>query len=252
VVVGDPTAFLGPRPFRPGTLGKELARLSSQLNDGGDPTPGSASGVPSNGLKPFVFDWARLMPKAILYVHTSRAGLEAQKGSVARVEGHGPVTTQWLRDRLGPRVRFEVKEVIDLARQTPVDAYEVPARHREAVALRTPVDCFPFAVTPARDSQIDHTKEYQPPEDGGPPGQSRLANYGPLNGLHHRIKTSRRWTVRQPFDGIYLWRDPYGQIYLVDGTGTRQVTRPDTGRHQATADLELELYSSDILLDDTA
>ena len=44
---------------------------------------------------------------------------------------------------------------------------------------------------------------------------------------HHRIKTHGRWQVRQPFPGIYLWRDRYGATYLVDNTGTRQLRTPD-------------------------
>jgi hypothetical protein len=42
---------------------------------------------------------------------------------------------------------------------------------------------------------------------------------------HHRPKTFGRWTVKQPFPGIYLWRDPYGALYLVDHTGTRALRR---------------------------
>ena len=59
---------------------------------------------------------------------------------VARVEGHGPVTESWLRGVLGRFARFVVRPVIDLADQSPVDAYEVPARHRRAVQLMTPAD----------------------------------------------------------------------------------------------------------------
>ena len=45
-------------------------------------------------------------------------------------------------------------------------------------------------------------------------------------GLHHRIKTHRRWQVAQPYPGIYLWRDPHGATYLVDHTGTRRPPTP--------------------------
>jgi hypothetical protein len=38
---------------------------------------------------------------------------------------------------------------------------------------------------------------------------------------HHRLKTFGRWTIKQPFPGIYLWRDPHGAYNLVDHTGTR-------------------------------
>ena len=53
--------------------------------------------------------------------------------------------------------------------------------------------------------------------------QSRIGNYGPMVTFHHRIKTHGAWQVRQPFPGLYLWRDPYGTTYLVDHTGTRRL-----------------------------
>jgi hypothetical protein len=46
------------------------------------------------------------MPKAVLYVHTSRAGLEDSDGYAVRVEDAGALTTDWLRNRLGPHVRL--------------------------------------------------------------------------------------------------------------------------------------------------
>jgi hypothetical protein len=70
--------------------------------------------------------------------------------------------------------------------------------------------------------QVDHTEPYDP---GGPPGQSRIGNYGPLSTPHHRIKTFSRWQVQQPFPGIYVWRDPHGNHYLVDHTGTRSIPK---------------------------
>ena len=29
--------------------------------------------------------------------------------------------------------------------------------------------------------------------------------------------------MKQPFPGIYVWRDPYGATYLVDHSGTRRL-----------------------------
>ncbi|MCB8955431.1 MAG: HNH endonuclease [Nocardioides sp.] len=150
----------------------------------------------------------------VLYVH-SYAGPDREE--IARVEGHGPVTETWLRDVLGPRARFTVQPALDLAGQAPVDAYEIPDRHRTAVHLMTPADVFPYASNTSRRMQIDHTV---PHDDGGP---STIGNYGPMTLTHHRIKTHDRWQVQQPFPGIYLWRDPGGAIYLVDHTGTRQI-----------------------------
>ena len=87
----------------------------------------------------------------------------------------------------------------------------------------TPADTFPFSSSLTA-TQIDHTVPFDH-RPGAPPGQSRLGNYGPMSTPHHRLKTFGRWTVKQPFPGIYLWRDPHGAHYLVDHTGTRTLSR---------------------------
>ena len=152
--------------------------------------------------------------EVVLYVHTY-AGPDRE--DIVRVEGHGPVTEEWVRTVLGPKARFTIRPVLDLAGQAPVDAYEVPDRHRQAVHLMTPADIFPFASCTSRSMQVDHTV----PHDEG--GESGVGNYGPMTTLHHRIKTHGDWECRQPFPSIYVWRDPHGAFYLVDHTGTRRL-----------------------------
>lgn len=161
-------------------------------------------------------DTTDLLPRVTLYVHTY-AGDDAP--GVARVEGHGPVTEAWVRRVLGPRARFTIRPVLDLAGQAPVDSYEIPDRHRQAVHLMTPADIFPFANCTTRDMEIDHTI----PFDAG--GVSGVGNYGPMTTFHHRIKTFAGWQVQQPFPGIYVWRDPYGRFSVVDHTGTHLLPR---------------------------
>jgi hypothetical protein len=160
-------------------------------------------------------DIADLLPSVTLFVHTYTG---ADAPGIARIEGHGAVTEEWLARVLGPRARFTVRPVLDIEGQAPVDAYEIPDRHRRAVRLMTPADVFPFANCTSDVMQVDHTVPY---EADGPPDQSRIGNYAPLTTWHHRIKTHGGWQVRQPFPGSYVWRDPYGQGYLVDHTGTR-------------------------------
>ncbi len=193
---------------------------------------------PRTGEKPEL-DWATVMPSVILHVHTY-AGSEPT--GTARAEGHGPVTEEWVRDHLGPHARFTIRPVLDLEGQAPVDAYEIPDRHRQAVHLMTPADTFPWGVSTSRAQQIDHTEPYR---SGGPPGQSRVGNYGPMTTFHHRIKTHGAWEVRQPFPGIYVWRDPHGATYVVDHSGTRRLA--DVGRTDrrspAEARLEQALFS---------
>jgi hypothetical protein len=157
-------------------------------------------------------------PVVHLHVHTY-AGPDA--AGIARVEGHGPVTEAWIREVLGPRAMFKVQQVVDLAGQAPVDSYEIPDRHREAVHLMTPADTFPYASSLSRDTQVDHTV----PHDRG--GVSGVGNYGPMTLRHHRIKThAKGWAVKQPFPGIYIWRDPHHGYHLVDHTGTRPIPAP--------------------------
>jgi hypothetical protein len=157
---------------------------------------------------------ADLLPTVQLYLH-SYVGVDAEP--IARLEGHGPVTEAWITRVLGPRCRFKVQPVLDLAGQAPVDAYEIPDRHRQAVHLMTPADTFPHSSNLSRTKQVDHTVPFG---EGGPSG---IGNYGPLTTLHHRIKTHAGWQVKQPFPGIYVWRDPHGGFTLVDHTGTRRL-----------------------------
>jgi hypothetical protein len=59
---------------------------------------------------------------------------------------------------------------------------------------------------------------------------------------NHRIKTFRKdeLDVKQPWPGIYLWRDATGQIYLRDCTGTRTV--PASAPAARPRPLVVELY----------
>ena len=113
-------------------------------------------------------DLGDVLPRVTLYVHLDgRPEREVDEHGrpverVARVEGHGPVTQSWLREVLGPHARFTVRPVFDLAGQVPVDAYEVPQRHRRAVRLMTPADIFPFSSCTSPAMQVDHTV----PHDG--------------------------------------------------------------------------------------
>jgi hypothetical protein len=193
----------------------------------------------ADGSQPasYEVDESRLLPAVRLFVHLGSSG-------AARVEGMGPVTDDWVRTHLGERCRFKITAVLDPLGQTPVDGYEIPGRHRQAVRLMTPADTFPFAASTSRGMQIDHTEEYVR-GPGAPPGQSRVGNYGPMVTFHHRIKThAHGWRVEQPFPGIYVWRDPYGAFYLVDHTGTRAL---GAGRPRVPS--RIETYLTGLVLE---
>jgi hypothetical protein len=121
-----------------------------------------------------------------------------------------------------------VVPVLDVAGQEPVDAYETPARLREAVHLRNPACVFPWSSNTSRRVDMDHTVPYVPPEDGGPPGQTGLHNLGPLSRYAHRLRTHGRWRLRQPRPGVFEWRSPHGYRYRVDRHGTRPLGRQHT------------------------
>jgi hypothetical protein len=175
-------------------------------------------------------DWSQFLPAVTVYVHLygGPAGPDSADGSgLARIEGIGPVTEAWVREHLGPHARFTIRPVIDIEGQAPVDAYEIPGRHRQAVHLMGPANTFPYATNTSRGLQVDHTTAYRHGPVAKGAGQSRIGNYGELTVLHHRIKTFTGWQVQQPFPDIYLWRDPYGAHYLVDHTGTCRLGQHD-------------------------
>ncbi|WGX98095.1 HNH endonuclease signature motif containing protein [Nocardioides sp. L-11A] len=162
---------------------------------------------------------------------------------IARLEGHGPVTIARMMRLLGEAgARTRITPVIDLPGQAPVDAYEIPARLREAVHLIHPADVFPYAANTTRDVDLDHAVPYS---EGGP---TSIGNLGPLTRTHHRVKTHAGWQVRHPFPGIVIWRDPYGAHYLIDPTGTRRVT-PTTGDDTPT---RTDIMVTHFVLDHTA
>ncbi len=197
--------------------------------------PEAVPACPCRGGR-FRYDTRTLLPTLTLYLHLHADTLSRGNG-VIRCEDLGPLSALYLRDFLGPHALINLKPVIDPAGLAPVDAYEIPDRHREALHLRTPADVFPYAPNTGRRKQADHTKPYRSKAHGGAPGQTSLDNLGGMTQFHHRVKTHGRWQLQQPFPGIYLWQSPHGSIFLVDHTGTRQIRRPHgTGQAAATAD----------------
>ena len=178
-------------------------------------------------IQPPGVDQHKLRPQVMLHIHLSHeallatAGAEALGGGVGRLEAVGPVTLGQVRRFLadtGCEVR--VQPVIDPQDTPATDSYEIPRRIREAMFLRMPASCFPYAAGTRR-MDLDHTKPYLPPANGGPPGQTGVHNLGPLIRSEHRIKTHSRWQVRQPEPGIWIWRSPHHAHYMVTNTGTQ-------------------------------
>lgn len=162
---------------------------------------------------PAGFDPRLARPDVVLHIHLAAETLTTGAGA-ARSQ-LGPLTLGQVRRLLtGTACRIRLQPVIDLpADLTPADAYEIPTGLRRRIALRCPASTFPYSPT-TTGTDLDHTIPYQPPDQGGPPGQTRLDNLGPLSRPEHRLKTHSPWQLRQPEPGTYLWRSPHGHHWI--------------------------------------
>ncbi len=151
--------------------------------------------------------------------------------NLARLDNHHQLlTADAIRDWCGtPGTQVIVKPVIDLADTVAVDSYEVPDRIATRVKLARTTCTFPHCNRPAEKTDLDHTIEYVPPDQGGPPDQTSTENLAPLCRHDHRAKThpspaDRPWRVTGLSPGHWLWTSPHGQHYLVHPDGTTPLT----------------------------
>jgi hypothetical protein len=202
-----------------------LARGEQPLIDPAEPSPSNRTGH----------------RQVVLHVHLAAAALagtpEVDPGSgrlgihLARVENHRQtLTADAVRDWCGvPGTQITVKPVIDLTETISVEAYEIPDRIAQRVRYQRPTCVFPHCTRPARATDLDHTTEWRPPEEGGPPGQTSTDNLAPLCRTHHRAKThptptglpgETRWRYQRLTPGTWLWTSPHARRYLVHPDGT--------------------------------
>ncbi len=172
----------------------------------------------------------RPVRRTVLHLHLSHAALSGGD-SVGRCENtRTPVTAEQIREWCGhPATHLTVKPVLDLADHVSVDAYEVPDRITEVVALRDQACVFPWCTRPARrlrpdqhGCDCDHVTPYR--ADGGP-DQTCTCQLAPLCRSHHRLKTHGGWSYTTLEPGTYLWSSPHGHHYLRDHHGTLDVSR---------------------------
>src|SRR5690606_31169543 len=133
----------------------------------------------------------------------------------ASLERLGPITldrlSEWLTRPGGiASTKIQVRPVIDTNPDTAVDQHDPPEWMREAMILRDPTCVFPGCVISARRADADHIVPYIPLDEGGPPGQTCLANLAPLCRSHHRLKTHRGWDYHRRTDATYAWTDRWG------------------------------------------
>jgi hypothetical protein len=156
----------------------------------------------------------------VLHFHLSEAAVRTGH-AIVRPEDGGPLTLAELVEFLGrTRCQVRIQPVLDPTEIAPIDGYEVPQRLRAAVRLRQIADVFPFGTCLSQRMDLDHTEPYVPMDYGGPPGQTRVGNMGPMARPSHRAVTHGGWRKHQPEPGYFLFRSPTGYIYLVTNQGT--------------------------------
>ena len=172
--------------------------------------------------------------RVVLHVHLTDAAVRGEAGhTVGRCENtRTPVTADTIREWCGhPDTHLVVKPVIDLADHVHVEAYEVPDRIAESVALRDHTCVFPWCTRPARSlrphehsADCDHIGPWR---DDGSGGVTCTCQIAPLCRQHHRLKTHGGWTYTPLEPGSYLWASPHGYTYLRDHRGTLDVSPAD-------------------------
>ncbi len=160
-----------------------------------------------------------------LFVHLDATDLTDLGRASTDIERLGAATGHLLRDWLarpgtGP---VTVRPVLDLHDERAVDQHDPPAWMRTAAILADATCVFPGCTRDSRHADLDHITPYRPmnsgsgggPAEGGPPGQTRLANLAPLCRTHHRIKTHTNWDYVRLADNSYLWTTPHGDPVTV-------------------------------------
>ena len=145
---------------------------------------------------------------------------------MVRPEAGGPLTLDELVQFLGrSRCQIRIQRVLDPTAVAPIDGYEIPQQLRAAVRARQIADVFPFGTCLSPKMDLDHTERYVPIDHGGPPGQTRLGNLGPMTRASHRAVTHGGWKKHQPEPGYFVHRSPTGYVYLVTNQGTLALGR---------------------------
>ena len=215
-----------------GILGRPaeaLALLMAHKNDPGNPDIQPEDDHQSLSMRtPLGFDPVRARPKVVLHFHLSEAAIWSR--AMVR-PGHGtPCTLDQLVEFLaGTGCSIKIVPVVDPAEAAPVDGYEIPQYLRTAVRYRQVADVFPFGVCVGSGMDLDHTERYVSTDYGGPPGQTRLGNLGPLARPNHRAVTHGGWAKRQPEPGYFVHRSPNGHVWIVTNHGTLALGRADFG-----------------------
>ena len=218
------------RSMAAGMLGRREPTLDYPTRPQPEPEPETAGEEVSTGSTTGTKRTRK--QQLVLMVALTDAALRGEAGhTVGRCETtRTPVTVDTIRHWCGnPDAQVVVKPVINLADHVHVDAYEVPDRIREHVALRDHHCVFPWCTRPARACDCDHVRPWRPDGTGSPTCTCEIA---PVCRTHHRLKTHTSWTYTLIEPGTYLWTSPHGYQFLRDHTGTVDVTPTTAGRRR--------------------
>jgi hypothetical protein len=165
--------------------------------------------------------------RVVLHFHLAEAALRTGQ-AIVRPQDGDPLTLDQLVEFLRrSQCQVRIQPVLNPTAVAPVDSYEIPAQLRAAVKARQVADVFPFGTCLSENMDLDHTERYVPMDYGGPPGQTRLDNLGPMARSGHRAVTHGGWQKHQPESGYYVHRSPIGYVYLVTNQGTLALGRTD-------------------------
>jgi hypothetical protein len=159
------------------------------------------------------FEAKAARPRVVLHFHLAEAALRTGQ-AIVRPENGGPITLHQLMEFLGrSRCQVRIQPVLNPTAIAAVDSYEIPAQLRAAVRALQVADVFPFGTCLSENMDLDHTERYVPMDYGGPPGQTRLGNLGPIARAGHRAVTHGGWQKHQPESGYFVHRSPIGYVY---------------------------------------
>jgi hypothetical protein len=170
------------------------------------------------------FDAKGARPRVVLHFHLAEAALRTGH-AIVRPEDGDPITLDQLMEFLRrSRCQVRIQPVLNPTAVTAVDSYEIPAQLRAAVRALQVADVFPFGNCLSQNMDLDHTERYVPTDYGGPLGQTRLGNLGPMARPGHRAVTHGGWQKHQPEPGYYI-HVTIGYVYLVTNQGTLALGR---------------------------
>ncbi len=131
------------------------------------------------------------------------------------LDGYGPIDPDTARDlasRCPSAIRIlthpETGAILSVGR----DRYVVPASLRTFLQIRDGTCRFPYSSRAARDSDIDHTLDWQYT------GETRHDNLAHLSPAAHALKHEAGWIISQADNGsgTLTWVTPTGHVYITE------------------------------------